>query len=109
LHRTEKGADPDDYVAPEERSARAVDGRADLFALCRIFLEVVLGRRLEAGESITAPAGYPDALLELLLRGVQGDPAARCRSFAEVIHAVDRLLGDAFSAPARPTVSRAAA
>jgi len=108
LHRCERGPEADFYVAPEEASGRPVDARADLFSLCRIFLEIVLGRRPESGESVAAPAGYPDALLELLLRGVHGDPAVRCRGFADVIHAVDRLVDGGGTAAPR-SAPRAAA
>jgi hypothetical protein len=90
LHRCEKGPDADYYVAPEGLGGRPVDARADLFSLCRIFLEALLGRRPTAAESFPAPLGYPDAMLDLLVRGVRNDPAARCRTVADVIHEMDR-------------------
>jgi hypothetical protein len=113
LQRSRRDSSDEFYVAPEDRAAgRPADARADLFSLCRIFLEAVLGRRPAPGESIASPSGYSDAVLELLIRGVQGDPAKRCRSFSEVIHEVDRCL--AAGVPTTPSrtarnASRAAA
>jgi serine/threonine protein kinase len=110
LHRCEKGPSEDFYVAPEEAAGgQNVDARSDFFALCRIFLEILLGRRPEPGETVAVPAGYPDGFLELLLRGIQGEPGARCRSLAEVIHEVDRWLSDGIPTLRRPAGVRVAA
>jgi serine/threonine protein kinase len=109
LERNKKESADDYYTAPEDRDGgRDVDARADLFSICRIFMEAMLGRRPSPGESIASPVGYPDAILELLIRGVQGDPAARCRSFAEVLHEVDSWLSGGQLTPTSPATKRSA-
>lgn len=110
LQRSQRDSSHEYYVAPEDRAAgRQVDARADVFSLCRIFLEGTLGRRPAPGESITTPPGYSDAFLELLIRGVQGDPAKRCRSFSDVIHEMDRCPAPATPLRAMKQTSRTAA
>jgi chromosome segregation ATPase len=90
LHRCEKGPADDYYVAPEDRSGgNQIDARADMFSLCRIFLEVVLGRRPAHGEAIQEPDGYSARFIELLLRGMDANPAVRCGSFADILRVLE--------------------
>jgi serine/threonine-protein kinase len=92
LHRCELGNAANYYVAPEELAAdRPVDARADLFAVGRIFLELALRRRVEPGDAIMLPSGYPRGFGSLLAQLTEIEPERRCQSASEVLEALDQL------------------
>ena len=94
------------YAAPEQASARSVDGKADVYSLALTVVEAVTGRVPLLGETALATmmlrqdrdlAGLEDlgALGEVLMAAGQADPEAR-PSATELI---DRLLRAARSLP----------
>jgi serine/threonine protein kinase len=93
------------YMAPEQVQGWPLDRRADVFALAVVLYELTTGTRLFEGPDIevmgrvveedapdprTRVAGYPDALAELVNRGLQRDPTVRLGSAA----ALGRGLAD---------------
>ena len=83
------------YLAPEVlRAGAAADPRADIYSLGVLLYEALTGRvpesrfKLPSQESDTAPP----ALDEVILRCLRQEPAARYRTAAEVVAAIDRVL-----------------
>ena len=114
-----------EYMAPEQAMAQAIDHRADIYAFGLILNDMLVGRRpssraesavAELMDRIQAPLpsartldpAIPEALDQVIARCVQPDPAARFRTTAELVEALDDLDGGDRGAVAvtAPTRSR---
>jgi Tol biopolymer transport system component len=86
------------YMSPEQARGRAADKRADIWAFGVLVFEMLTGRRLFDGETISdtiasvlrqdidwraLPAGTPAALERLLRRCLDRDPKHRMRDIGE--------------------------
>ena len=108
------------YMSPEQARGRAVDRRADIWALGAILYEMLSGRRAFAGDDIsstiasvlkdeidwtTMPPSTPRALGRLLRRCLAKDPKSRLRDAGDVRLEIDDILSGAAAEPAggRPT------
>jgi len=95
------------YMAPEQARGRAVDRRADIWALGVTLYEMLSGRRAFGGDDISItlasvlkddvdwtalPAATPPALVRLLRRCLAKDPKARLRDAGDVRLEIDEIL-----------------
>ncbi len=86
------------YMAPEQARGKPVDKRADVWAFGAVLFEMLAGRRLFEGETITdvlaavvrqeidwnaLPAAAPPRLRALLRRCLERDPKLRLRDIGE--------------------------
>jgi hypothetical protein len=87
------------YMAPEQARGRTVDKRADIWAFGVVLWEMLTGRPLFHGETLTdtlaavltldidwslLPASTPPALVDLLRRCLERDPKKRLRDIGDV-------------------------
>ena len=92
------------YMAPEQARGRAVDKRADIWAFGVILFELLSGRRLFEGETVSdtlaavlrqdiewsrLPAATPPSLVTLLRRCLERDPKKRLRDIGDARFALD--------------------
>jgi len=108
------------YMSPEQARGKPVDRRADIWAFGVVLFEMLTGRRLFQGETVTdvlaavvreepdwgaLPPTTPDAVRHLLRRCLDRDPRQRLQSIAEAritLEAPDATTpGDAVRAPIR--------
>jgi serine/threonine-protein kinase len=86
------------YMSPEQARGKPVDKRADIWAFGAVLWEMLTGRRLFDGETVTdllaavlrqdidwntLPASVPAPLRRLLLRCLERDPQRRLRDVGE--------------------------
>ena len=99
------------YMAPEQVRARAVDGRADLFAFGAVLYEMLTGTRAfqrdtpadtmtailkeDPPELATVRADLPPALDRIVRHCLEKNPAERFQSARDVAFALDALSGSA--------------
>jgi serine/threonine protein kinase len=89
------------FQAPEQAGGRAVDPRADLFALGATLFAALTGSPPDpSGPPLSSlRPGLPPALVDLILRALAPDPSARPASAramqAEVVALIDTLYPDA--------------
>ena len=89
------------YMAPEQLAGGTCDGRADLYALGVVALELLLGRpRVPGSAPALLPAEVPDEVEALLVRCLAPVPGDRFTSATELGLAIDRAL-----TPVAPRVS----
>jgi serine/threonine-protein kinase len=94
------------YMAPEQARGRMVDKRADIWAFGVVLFEMLTGRRMFSGETVTEtiaavmkdpipfdrlPATTPPALRHLLARCLERDPRVRLRDIGEARIALGRV------------------
>jgi eukaryotic-like serine/threonine-protein kinase len=82
------------YMSPEQAKGQPVDRRADIWAFGVVFAEMLTGKRMFAGESVSetlasvikdAPTipDAPPAITRLIARCLQRDPRTRLRDIGE--------------------------
>jgi eukaryotic-like serine/threonine-protein kinase len=86
------------YMSPEQARGKPVDKRADIWAFGAVLFEMLSGRQLYAGDTITdvlagivtrepdwrmLPTGTPRAVRRLLARCLEKDPKQRLRDIGE--------------------------
>jgi predicted Ser/Thr protein kinase len=95
------------YMAPEQVTGGAVDGRSDLFSLGVVLFELLTGARPFGGSSMTevtykivhegspipsrARPGLPPAFNPIILKLLEKDPARRYQRGAEVARVLESL------------------
>ena len=95
------------YMSPEQARGMAVDKRADIWAFGVLFFEMLSGKRLFAGDTITdtlaavlradidwsaLPADTPPAVRRLLARCLERNPKNRLHDVADARIVIDEVL-----------------
>jgi len=103
------------YMAPEQARGQVADKRADIWAFGALLMEMLTGRRLFEGETISdtlasvlktdpdwnlLPADTPGRIRALLKRCLQRDPKKRLRDIGEARIALEEVLSGAADEPA---------
>ncbi len=104
------------YMAPEQARGKRVDNRADIWAMGAILFEMLAGRRLFEGETISdvlasvikvepdlaaLPKDTSPQVHRMLRRCLQRDPRKRLNSAADAVLELDEEVGEASVAPAQ--------
>ena len=97
------------YMAPEQARGKPVDRRADIWAFGVILMEMLTGRRLFDGETVSdvmvavmtapvdlasLPADVPSRVRELIARCLERDPRRRLRDIGEARVALESPATD---------------
>jgi serine/threonine-protein kinase len=97
------------YMAPEQAAGKRVDRRADIWAFGVVLWEMLTGRRLFEGETIshtladvlrapidfnTLPTEMPRAVRDLISRCLDRNTSTRLRDVGEARVAIDRAIAD---------------
>jgi serine/threonine-protein kinase len=111
-------------MSPEQAEGRPVDKRADIWAFGVVLFEMLSGKRLFDGETVTAasaavikdpmrlerlPAETPPALRKLLERCLERDPKVRLRDIGEAriaLQSRDAVAPAPVSSTSRPAGPR---
>ncbi len=119
------------YMAPEQAVGGAVDRRADIWSFGVVLFEMLTGRRLFEGETVShvlaavlkdtpdfsaLPAGTPERIVNLLRRCLRKKPRERLQAIGDARVVIEEVLADphrderhtAGSAAASPAAVRAA-
>jgi Tol biopolymer transport system component len=109
------------YMSPEQARGRAVDKRADVWAFGVVLFEMLSGRRLFEGETVSdtlaavlrqeidwsaLPSSTPSAIRSLLHRCLEREPRKRLRDIGEARIALDLPLATDATRPSTPAVAR---
>ena len=111
------------YMSPEQARGRAVDRRADIWAFGCVLYEMLTGRRLFDGETVSdviaavltrppqldaLPGTVPRALRRLLERCLERDPKRRLRDIGEARIALQDIVAGGPGDDAAPGMAGAA-
>jgi serine/threonine protein kinase len=104
------------YMAPEQARGKRVDNRADIWAMGAILFEMLAGRRLFEGETVSdvlasvikvepdlesLPKGTSPQVRRMLRRCLQHDPRQRLHSAADAVLELDEEFVEAAAAPSQ--------
>ena len=108
------------YMSPEQARGRPVDRRADVWAFGVVLMEMLTGRRLFPGESVsdvvvsvlTRPIGLdglppevPPRVRDVIARCLERDPKRRLRDIGEARVALEAATADVTSSGVRTAVA----
>ena len=111
------------YMSPEQAKGKPVDRRADIWAFGCVLYEMLTGKMVFGGESVTdtlaavikeepnwsqLPAGTPVRVRVLLQRCLQKDPKQRLRDIGEARISLDEVLSGAPEPSLAPLAGSAA-
>jgi len=97
------------YMAPEQAAAAAVDRRADIWSFGVVLYEMLTGRRLFDGESVShvlasvlkdtpdfsaLPAGTPERIVNLLRRCLRKKPRERLQAIGDARVVIEEVIAD---------------
>ncbi|MCU0304093.1 MAG: serine/threonine-protein kinase [Thermoanaerobaculales bacterium] len=103
------------YMSPEQARGERADRRADVWAFGIVLMEMLTGRRVYAGRTVSdtlagvlarepewdqLPAGTPPAIRRLLERCLEKEAAQRLQAIGEARIAIERFLADPEAAEA---------
>jgi serine/threonine-protein kinase len=103
------------YMSPEQARGERADRRADIWAFGIVLMEMLSGRRVYAGRTVSdtlagvlarepewqqLPAGTPRAIRRLLERCLEKEAAQRLQAIGEARIAIERYLADPEAADA---------
>src|SRR5438105_7420930 len=103
------------YMSPEQAKGKPVDRRADIWAFGVVFAEMLTGRALYTGETVSEvlaavimqepaiPGAAPPHIRQLLRRCLEKDPQRRLRDIGEARIAIEEALAGAPAEYAAPT------
>ena len=112
------------YMSPEQARGGAVDRRADIWAFGVVLYEILTGRRLFAGETVSdtlaavlraeidwtsLPAATPQPIRTLLRRCLERNPKQRLHDIADARIVLDEVLGGRAEEPAAGALPHSAA
>jgi Tol biopolymer transport system component len=103
------------YMSPEQAKGKPVDRRSDIWSFGVVLYEMLTGRQLYTGETVSEtlasvikdapdltliPSGTPPAILRLLRRCLEKDPRRRLQAIGEARLALEEPLQEAAAEPA---------
>ena len=111
-----------EYMAPEQARGEKVDHRADIYTTGLILYDLLAGKRraTHAGSAVeqlkarmesgvaplkTVAPDVPEALVAIVGRAVEPDPAKRFQTTSELLEALERLDDDGVPLPVKRAVS----
>jgi serine/threonine protein kinase/Tol biopolymer transport system component len=112
------------YMSPEQAKGAGVDKRADIWAFGCVFFEMLTGRRVFGGDSMTEtlaavmrddihldrlPATTPPQVTRLIARCLERDPKRRLRDIGEARIALDEAIGRSSELVTPPGLTSASA
>ena len=108
------------YMSPEQAKGRPVDRRADIWAFGCVLYEMLTGKMVFSGETVTdtlaaviraepnwsqLPAAAPLRVRVLLQRCLQKDPKQRLRDIGDARISIDEVLSGAVDPAAAPAIA----